>query len=70
MAKAHEELKKLLAEKPGKAFALGVTRMAYEWADRIPDDAINYRIFEELTVRYETGEKTRRGLDRSPSASS
>ena len=64
MAKAHEELKKLLAEKPGKAFALGVTRMAYEWADRIPDDAINYRIFEELTVRYETGEKTRRGLDR------
>ena len=62
MAKAHEELKKLLADKPGKAFALGVTRQVYEWADRIPDDTIRYRIFEELTVRYETGEKTRRGL--------
>ena len=64
MAKAHEELKKLLAEKPGKAFALDLTRKAYEWADRIPDDVINYRIFEELTVRYETGEKTRLGLDK------
>lgn len=62
MAKAHEELKKLLADEPGKAFALGVTRQVYEWADRIPDDTIRYRIFEELTVRYETGEKTRRGL--------
>ena len=64
MAKAHEELKQLLGEGPGKAFALGVTRKVYEWADRIPDEAIRYRIFEELTVRYETGEKTRLGLDR------
>lgn len=64
MAKAHEELKKLLGERPGKAFALDVTRKFYEWADRIPDEAIRYRIFEELTVRYETGEKTKRGLDK------
>ena len=64
MAKAHEELKQLLGEQPGKAFALDVTRLVYGWAERIPDDAIRYRIFEELTVRYETGEKTRLGLDR------
>ena len=64
MAKAHEELKQLLGEQPGKAFALDVTRQVYAWAERIPDDAIKYRIFEELTVRYETGEKTKRGLDK------
>ena len=64
MAKAHEELKQLLGEQPGKAFALDVTRLVYGWAERIPDDAIRYRIFEELTVRYETGEKTKRGLDK------
>ncbi len=64
MAKAHEELKQLLGEQPGKAFALDVTRLVYGWAERIPDDAIKYRIFEELTVRYETGEKTKRGLDK------
>ena len=64
MAKAHEELKQLLGEQPGKAFALDVTRMVYGWAARIPDKAIRYRIFEELTVRYETGEKTKRGLDK------
>jgi len=64
MAKAHEELKKLLGEQPGKGFALDVTKQVYGWAGRIPEDAIRYRIFEELTVRYETGEKTRLGLDR------
>lgn len=64
MAKAHEELKLLLGERPGKAFALDVTRQVYGWAERIPEDAIRYRIFEELTVRYETGGKTRLGLDR------
>ena len=64
MAKAHEELKQLLGEQPGKAFALDVTRLVYGWAERIPDDAIRYRFFEELTVRYETGEKTKRGLDK------
>jgi len=64
MAKAHEGLKQLLGEQPGKAFALDVTRLVYGWAERIPDEAIRYRIFEELTVRYETGEKTKRGLDK------
>jgi len=64
MAKAHEGLKKLLGERPGKGFALDVTKQVYGWAGRIPEDAIRYRIFEELTVRYETGEKTRLGLDR------
>ncbi len=64
MAKAHEQLKQLLEEQPGKAFILDVTRLVYGWAERIPDDAIRYRIFEELTVRYETGEKTKRGLDK------
>ena len=64
MAKAHEEMKLLLGEQPGKAFALDVTRMVYGWAERIPYKAIRYRIFEELTVRYETGEKTKRGLDK------
>ena len=64
MAKAHENLKQLLAESPGKAFALDLTRKVYDWADRIPDDYIKYRIFEELTIRYETGETTKRGLDK------
>ena len=64
MAKAHEGLKKLLGEQPGKGFALDVTKQVYGWAGRIPEDAIRYRIFEELTVSYETGEKTRLGLDR------
>lgn len=64
MAKAHEGLKQLLRERPGKAFVHDVTRQVYGWADRIPEDAIRYRIFEELTVRYETGEKTKRGLDK------
>ena len=64
MAKAHEELKQLLGEQAGKAFALDVTRLVYGWAERIPDKAIRYRIFEELTVRYETGEKTKHGLDK------
>ncbi len=64
MAKAHEGLKQQLREQPGKAFVHDVTRQVYGWADRIPEDAIRYRIFEELTVRYETGEKTKRGLDK------
>ena len=64
MAKAHEGLKQLLGEQPGKAFAIDITKQVYGWAGRIPEDAIRYRIFEELTVRYETGEKTKRGLDK------
>jgi hypothetical protein len=64
MAKAHEGLKQLLGEQPGKAFVIDITKQVYGWAGRIPEDAIRYRIFEELTVRYETGEKTKRGLDK------
>lgn len=62
---AHEELKKHLYDTPGKAFVKDMTQRVYSWADKIPAEYYIYRVFEELTVRYETGEKTRKGLDKT-----
>ena len=59
---AHERLKGLLDGNPGKAIVKSVTRVLYAWADKVPAEYYNYRVFNELTVRYDTGEKTRLGL--------
>lgn len=65
MAAAHEELKRLLTQGPGKAFVLDLTHRVYDWADRIPSDYIEYRVFEEFTVREATGQLTRKGLKKT-----
>lgn len=59
---AHERLKGLLDGNPGKVIVKSVTRVLYAWADKVPAKYYNYRVFNELTVRYEKGEKTRLGL--------
>jgi len=64
MAKAHENLKQMLVGSEGRAFVLSLTESIYSWATKIPQEFITYRMFEEVSVRYATGEKTRRGLDR------
>lgn len=65
MAAAHEELKRLLTQGPGKAFVLDFTRRVYDWADKIPSEYIEYRVFEEFTVREATGQLTRKGLKKN-----
>lgn len=62
---AHAELKEYLTQKPGKAFVLDLTRRVYDWADKIPSDYIEYRVFEEFTVREATGQLTRKGLKKT-----
>ena len=61
---AHERLKGLLDGNSGKLIVKSVTRVLYDWADKVPAEYYNYRVFNELTVRYETGEKTRIGLNK------
>ena len=61
---AHENLKRFLIGDSGKRFVKDMTTATYEWANKVPSEFFNFRIFEELTIRYETGEKTRLGLDR------
>ena len=61
---AHERLKGLLDGNSGKLIVKSVTRVLYAWADKVPAEYYNYRVFNELTVRYETGEKTRIGLNK------
>lgn len=61
---AHENLKQYLIGNAGKSFVSTLTRAVYSWANKVPDVFYNYRIFEELTIRYETDEKTRLGLDK------
>lgn len=65
MAMTHDEMKDCLRSNIGKAFVKDLTRSIYSWADRVPAEYYNYRIFEELTIRYETGEKTRKNLDKN-----
>lgn len=65
MAAAHEELKRLLTQGPGKAFVLDFTRRVYDWADKIPSEYIEYRVFEEFTVREPTEQLTRKGLKKT-----
>lgn len=62
---AHEELKAYLTKGPGKAFVLDFTRRVYEWADKIPSEYIDYRVFEEFTIRESTDLLTRKGLRKS-----
>lgn len=62
---AHENLKKFLIGDAGKRFVKDMTTATYEWANKIPSEFFNYRIFEELTIRYETAEKTRLGLEKN-----
>ena len=63
MAKAHEELKAYLVDKPGKAFAVDLTCRVYDWATPAATELyIRYKVFEELSVRYDTGELTRRKM--------
>ena len=65
MEMTHDEMKKNLSGTIGRAFVKDLTRMVYHWAEKVPAEYYNYRIFEELTVRYETGEKTRKHLDKN-----
>lgn len=63
MAKAHEELKAYLVDKPGKAFTVDLTCRVYDWATPAATEMyIRYKVFEELSVRYDTGELTRRKM--------
>ncbi len=63
MGKAHEELKAYLVDQPGKAFAVALTCEVYDWANPVATELyIRYKVFEELSVRYDTGELTRRKL--------
>lgn len=61
---AHENLKSLLAARPGELFVELLTNYVYEWSLKIPAEYYNYKIFEELTVRYSTGEYTKKNLHR------
>lgn len=62
---SHDQMRDLLAGQPGREFVLQATFQLYDWADRIPEDAIAYRIFRELTVRYYNGEKNRFGDEKA-----
>ena len=59
---AHEKLKALLEGDPGKLIVKSVTQSMYAWAWKVPPEYYNYRVFNELTVRYDTGDRTRLGL--------
>lgn len=61
----HDEMKDCLRSNIGRAFVKDLTRSVYSWADKVPAEYYNYRIFEELTIRYETGERTRKNLDKN-----
>lgn len=65
MEMTHDEMKKNLSGNIGKVFVKDLTRRVYSWADKVPAEYYNFRVFEELTVRYETGEKTRKKLDKT-----
>ena len=66
---AHENLKQQLVSDAGKKFVIGLTSQIYE--NKVVNiyrktgnyDFINYRFFEEVTVREYTGKKTRFGED-------
>ena len=66
---AHENLKQQLVSDAGKKFVIGLTSRIYEkkvvniYRKTGNYDFINYRFFEEVTVREYTGKKTRFGED-------
>lgn len=62
--KAHADLKKQLASKNMQAFVVDLCHYVYEWSEFIPAEGLEYKIFEEFRLRQDTGEKTRKGLDK------
>ena len=62
--KAHADLKEQLASKNMQAFVVDLCHYAYEWTEFIPPEGLEYKIFEEFRLRQDTGEKTRKGLDK------
>lgn len=58
---AHENLKVYLPGKPGQTFVANLTHEVYPWSVKIPENYINYRIFEEVTIREYNGRKNRWG---------
>lgn len=63
---AHENLKVHLLSIPGQSFILSLTHQVYSWSNRVPDKYINYRMFEEVTIREEATKSTRLNLDNRP----
>lgn len=62
--KAHSDLKKQLTSKNMQAFVVDLCHYVYEWSEFIPVEGLEYKIFEEFRLREDTGEKTRKGLDK------
>lgn len=58
---SHNQMRELLAGESGKKFVFNATYKLYDWANKLPDYAINYRVFRELTVRYYNGNKNKWG---------
>jgi len=61
LSMAHENLKSLLIDKPGKSFVMNLTHRVYDWSVKISEQYINYRMFEDVTIREYTGRKNRWG---------
>lgn len=61
---AHANLRPYLMGIQGKAFVVNLTQLVYNWAEKIPSENYNYKTFFEVTVREDTGEKTRKHLDK------
>lgn len=62
---SHNQMRELLAGESGKKFVFNATYKLYDWASKLPDYAINYRVFRELTVRYYNGEKNKWGDEKA-----
>lgn len=62
---SHDKMRELLAGDSGKAFMKRMTEYLYRWVQDIPVDALNYRIFRELTIRYYNGDKNKWGDDKA-----
>ena len=61
---AHANLRPYLMGVQGKAFVINLTQLVYAWAEKISSEKYNYKTFFEVTVREDTGEKTRKHLDK------
>ena len=60
---ANENLRNYLIDAPGKNFVLNLTYAVYEWSQKIPNKYIDYRIFDEVSIREETDQKTKFDLE-------
>lgn len=65
MDMTHEQLKANLRSDIGKAIVCNLTQLIYSWAHKVPATYYNYRVIEELTIRYDVGQKTRLRLDKN-----